>query len=239
MLLDEASEAVLAFDFSKVRGRCMRQLGWSEAFVDRVLVEYRRFLVLKVRCESATATVAELSPSDTLEALWELQVLDTADYSVKLFEACGRVILHEPDEVLSDVAARKVRAEKTKLCYLALFNSHPPVDIWDYKEVAVVAAKDRRSPPVTRSAKRKRERPVTEAVFVKSLTGKEHTIYVDLESGTVGSLMEKLENLGGLTFKKNVGLLFAGKRLQAEKLFADYNIKRESTLHVVGRLRGC
>jgi len=251
LLLDAASEAVLGFDYSKVRGRCMRRLGWSGAFVDRVLVEYKRFLVLKLRCESATATAAELSPSDTVDALWHQHVVDTADYSVKLAEACGRVILHDPDGA-EDVAGRKKRAEKTKLCYAALFNSNPPVDLWDFNleertQAAVVAsvtdasaAKDRRSDRLLRSTRRKRERDEgVVQIFVMTLDGKTLTIDVDLGSCTVGSLKEILESTQAVPPREHQRLIFAGKQLEDHLLLADYNIQQESRLHFTLRLRGC
>ena len=252
MPLDAASEAVLGFDYSKVRERCMRRLGWSGAFVDRVLVEYKRFLVLKVRCESATGN-AELSPSDTLDALWHLHVLDTADYSVKLAEACGRVILHDLDGADDVVSGRERRAEKTRLCYVALFNATPPVDIWDYNfeemtQAAVVAhdapaANDHRSAPFSGRARRKRDRRSrsSDYVNVRTQRGEETlTIPLNLGSCTVGSLKHKLQDAQGIRIPpKEQRLVFAGKQLEDHMLLADYGVTQGSTIFLALRLRAC
>ena len=239
-MLDAASEAVLAFDYSKVRGRCVRRLGWSEAFVDRVLLEYKRFLVLKLRCESATATAAELSPSDTIDALWHLHVLDTADYSVKLSEACGRVILHDPSGA-DDVAARKVRAEKTKLCYAALFNASPPVDIWDNEsepvaEVAPADSTDGDSSDGDSISCKRARRDSDDYVIVQVMTKFE--IPVDLASCTGGMLEKKVQSASGIDVKY-YRLVVHGTRLNPNCSLADCGVLRGEVIDLIPEQSGC
>lgn len=109
--------------------RCMRVHSFSEDFARRVLKGYRQFMELKSVMNDWQEL--KLAPSNPINQMWELHLLDNLNYTEDCLLLFGRVIGHNPDAVL-DGAAMRERIMTTQIAFQARYGDDLDQDVWDF-----------------------------------------------------------------------------------------------------------
>ncbi|KAM3279965.1 hypothetical protein ACQJBY_047006 [Aegilops geniculata] len=73
-------------------------------------------------------------------------------------------------------------------------------------------------------------------IFVKTPTGKTVTLEVE-STDTVGDVKAKIQREEGMS-QEQQRLIFGGKPLEDERSLAEYNVNKDSTLHLLLHLPG-
>lgn len=112
-----------SFPFSQ---KLAQQQGWSVAYTERVIAEYKRFIFLC--CISPNGA----SPSEDVDDVWHLHLTYTENYWKKFCaDTLGRDIHHHPSRGGSQEKEKHQQwYADTLALYEQVFSEKPPADIW-------------------------------------------------------------------------------------------------------------
>ena len=111
-----------AFGFAQ---RLARENGWTVAYANRVIEEYRRFCFLTVTAGQ------EVTPSDAVDQAWHLHLTYTRDYWARFCPDVLGCALHHGPTAGGDAERHRFfdQYAATLKAYEAVFGL-PPADIW-------------------------------------------------------------------------------------------------------------
>ena len=106
--------------------RLAREKGWSVAYAERVIGEYKKFCFLAVTGET------EVTPSDAVDQAWHLHLTYSRDYWERFCpEILGRPLHHGPTAGGAGERGRFFdQYAETLKRYEGVFGEAPPADIW-------------------------------------------------------------------------------------------------------------
>ena len=189
-----------------------------------IVIEYARFMVLKVVHNDIDGATRTLSPSAAVDAVWHTHMLMPQDYLHMcrvLLGSAQHCFWHNP--ATADDADRAARYNRTREQYTSLFQAHPSDTHWPNE------------PATGRAA----ARPVGGfGMYVRGLRGETMAFTGVTADTTIETLKHAISGRADVPIDRQ-RLIFGGQQLDSEKTFGFYQIRDASTVHLVLRITGC
>ncbi len=177
-----------------------------------LLIDVVRFLLLKRDLRHVERfRHSVISPTPLIDGVWHHFLLDTRFYRL-VCKRLGVFIHHAPRMDDDKEEDRRSRVSLMAQLYLERFGRRP---------LSVEADSVRSGMQI----------------FVKTLTGRTTTLDVDV-TDTVEVVKIKVYVREGIPMDQQ-RLIFGGRQMENGRTLVDYNVQRESTLHLVLQTRGC
>lgn len=111
--------------------RLMREQHWTRSYTERVIKEYRRFLLLSM------VAGHRVIPSDQVDQAWHLNILNSRSYWQDLCaNVLGKDLHHQPNLGGHAENTNHFRDyRQTLACYQKIFGHPAPIDIWPSAEI--------------------------------------------------------------------------------------------------------
>ena len=234
--LRETYENEFGVFFQAAAARVAKLYGWSAEKTRVNALETFRALVCK-GCVAGDGLDLSIPPE--LDLVWHQLLLETKAYRHFCEHVVGKFLEHTTETMDDTLEEKQARVDRNIAVYLNLFRGYPE---WELEKEVVEVPGPRRSARLGKRSRPQYEEksvePQTFQIFVKTLTGKTVTVVASphLKCGDLKYMFWLKDRDVAPTFQN---LVFAGQRLDDERLLSYYNIRKESTLHLILSLRGC
>ncbi len=211
--------------FTAVCAKVAEQNGWPKDKVSTLASQ----LFFSLRAKAVLEAPMQASLPVKLDMCWHALLLETYEYVEFCKLVCGRFLHHTLATEKDDASVKDAR----RLLLKAVLQTRADEWVWtsdDSDEVIILE-----------KGKKKRTRPVVAAEpdtqFLKTMTGRTITLNTtpDMTIMTLKRLVFMKEGIP----VDHQRLIYAGKQLDPRQTVGSYNIRPNSTFHLVMALSGC
>lgn len=204
---------------------------WSPDYCKTIAYETFKALY----CKSTVIDPMKLSVSPAIDQVWHQMVLETETYSKMCVELFHRFIHHSTITIKDDIRDKHNRQKECMAIYEKCFGPIAAPECWKFEEER---PKKKKTTIKKKSRKRTRDDDIEQShIYIVDILGDRFNIPYDV-SDTILDIKMKAHDRGAVPADEQ-RLVFAGKQLNDDLLLDHYQIPKESTIHLIRRLKGC